>query len=111
MEQGFFKYVFIMMLTEFLKIIEEKSEYDRNNPWYVGSETYLEGIADEIKEVKAEMRDENQIFLTDELTDILWDYLNLLSSLKKEGKIESIEAVIQHAERKYGQRIAAVKES
>lgn len=68
---------------------------------------YLEGLVDEVKEVSAEIKLNNQIYLHDELSDIMWDYACVLASLETKGYIESIEAVIAHAAVKYQERSPA----
>ena len=72
--------------------------------WYQGSKTYWEYLEKEIQEAKNEINT-NKVYLEDELWDVLWDYLCLLNSLKKEWKIDSIEKVLQRALTKYSWRI------
>jgi NTP pyrophosphatase (non-canonical NTP hydrolase) len=57
------------------------SEYTLD--WYRGSETYIDGIWDEIYEVHKEIRENNHVFLEDELGDVFWNFSCLLASLEK----------------------------
>ena len=99
------------MLEELRKITKEKHNIDiTRNSWYEWSTTYFECIKSEINEVKEELRVDNTIHLEDELWDILWTYLLLLEWLEKEWKITSFEAVFARAEKKYRQRIDAIKD-
>lgn len=98
------------MLEGLRKITKEKHEIDiTRNSWYKWSITYLENIKWEITEVEEEFRDNNTIHLEDELWDILWTYMLLLEWLEKEWKITSTEKVFARAEKKYRERIDAIK--
>ncbi len=95
-------------LSELLKIVGRKNAIDQQNAWYNGSETYLLEIGKELEEVKAELSSGRQPHLEEELGDVLWDYLNLLTSLEKEGKID-LEKVFERAVTKYGERIDGIE--
>ncbi len=69
---------------------------------------YLDGLRDEIDEVYNELKRNNNIYLTDELSDILWDYCNLLVQCEKEGLIDSADAVLRHGAQKYAERFDAL---
>ena len=88
------------------KLSEKRIDYFLSNhdDWFQWSKTYWEWIKDEIKEAENELNT-NKVYLEDELWDILWDYLCLLNSLKKEGKIDSVEKVLERALKKYTWRI------
>lgn len=55
--------------------------------FYKWSDTYIKWILDEIDEVKEELKENNHVYLEDELWDIFWNYVCLLESLEQEGKI------------------------
>lgn len=95
-------------LKSLLKIVGRKNAIDQQNEWYNGSETYLLEIGKELEEVKAEIDSGRQPHLEEELGDVLWDYLNLLTSLEKEGKID-LEKVFERAVTKYGERIDGIE--
>lgn len=95
-------------LTQLLSIVRRKNKIDQQNEWFNGSDTYLLEIPKELEEVKAEIDSGRQPHLEEELGDVLWDYLNLLTSLEKEGKID-LEKVFERAVTKYGERIDAIE--
>lgn len=97
------------MIENLLKIVERKVKFDEDNPWFKNSEQYLDCLVDEVSEVREELKENNKIYLEDELWDIIYCYLNLLLGLQKEGKIESIETVLKAADRKYSERISAIE--
>ena len=72
---------------------------------------YLGGLKDEIEEVTAEIKDQNTVYLEDELSDIAWDYACVLASLEQKGLIESAEAVLAHGLEKYSRRAPAFLET
>ena len=67
-------------------------------------QTYIEEMQSEIEEVKAEIKDNNSVYLEDELWDILWDYLNIVYLLEKQGYID-VENIIERCEKKFWERI------
>ncbi len=72
---------------------------------------YLDGLTDELEEVRAEIKENNRVYLEDELSDIAWDYACLLARLEQAGHIESAESVIEHGFNKYSQRAPAFLEA
>ena len=97
------------MLTKLLKLVKEKYSIDKKQDWYKGSITYFDWLKDEIEEVREELKENNSVYLEDELWDILRDYLNLIESLKWEWKISSLENIVLRAEKKYFERVKAIK--
>ncbi len=71
---------------------------------------YLEGLKDEVEEVRDEIKENNRIHLEDELSDIAWDYACVLAELEQAGYIDSAEAVIKHGLEKYSERAPAFLE-
>ncbi len=60
-----------------------------NRGFFKWHSTYIEGIQDEIQEVKEELENPDKfMYLEDELWDVFWDYMCLLESLEQEGKIK-----------------------
>ena len=94
--------------AKLLEIVKRKNTIDQQNTWYSGSETYLLEIQKELAEVEEEVDAGRRPFLEDELGDVLWDYLNLLTALENEGKI-SLEKVLERAVAKYGERIDTIE--
>lgn len=104
-------------MEKFRDILDIARENIRKNPSLQGRPSeevalqYLAGLKDEIEEVRDEIREENQIHLEDELSDIAWDYACVLAQLEQAGYIESAEAVIAHGLAKYSQRAPAFLEA
>ncbi len=104
-------------MEKFRDILDIARENIRKNPSLQGRPSeevalqYLAGLKDEIEEVRDEIREENQIHLEDELSDIAWDYACVLAQLEQAGYIESAEAVIAHGLTKYSQRAPAFLEA
>jgi len=97
------------MLKKLLEIVKVKNEIDQKQAWYNWPITYLNWLKDELIEVEEEIKENNSVYLEDELWDIIRNYLNLLEWLKKEWKIESIENVISRAENKYISRVQVIQ--
>ncbi len=98
---------------DFLELLKIARSNVANNPSIVGksikdiSWRYLNGLSDEVSEVKSELHPNNEIYLVDELSDIIWDYTVLLSVLESGGWIKSAEEVLKHANQKYTERTPA----
>ncbi len=92
-------------LKKLLSIVEEK--YYIDNDWEKQKDisVYWKDLEWEILEVKEELRENNSVYLEDELWDIFRCYINLLKKLEKEWYIESLEKVFSHADKKFTQRI------
>ncbi|MFT4312248.1 MAG: MazG nucleotide pyrophosphohydrolase domain-containing protein [Candidatus Woesearchaeota archaeon] len=97
-----------MNLKQLYQLVEQKYDIDQKSDNYSGSQRYIQGIVDEVKEIQKEIEQQNHVYLEDELGDILWDYLNVLKNLEKEGKIQA-NRVLKRAQEKYGQRIQAIQ--
>ncbi len=95
-------------LVRLFSLIKEKETIDCQNTWCKGSTTYFEELQKEIVEVCEELEKNRMVYLEDELGDVLWDYLNLLSHFEKEGKI-SHERVFERCVKKYTQRLNGVR--
>ncbi len=74
------------------------------------SERYLNGLLDEVSEVKAEVKRDNEIYLKDELSDIVWDFSVLIALLESRGYLEEAESVFEQAYLKYSERSPALLE-
>jgi NTP pyrophosphatase (non-canonical NTP hydrolase) len=100
-------------MSEFAKIVAIARENVRNNPDLIQADPhaaimrYLEGLQDEVAEVRSEVREQNEVYLTDELSDIAWDYAVLLALCEKHGYTPSAEQVLEHGSRKYTERAEA----
>lgn len=94
-------------ILELRKVSRLKLERDLKGTWSQGSKTYFNAIYDELLEVKAEINNNRQCFLEDELGDILWDYMCLLQHLENENKI-NFDNVFHRAVEKYSERIHGI---
>lgn len=99
------------MLEQLLKIVERKNQIDQKQEWYHWSKTYFDALVWEVEEVQEELKADNKVHLEDELGDILRVYLNLLESLENEWKIESLESVLNRAEKKFEERISHISKA
>lgn len=95
------------MLDKIQKIIQKRINYFSKNKldFFKWNETFFEEILKEIKEAKDEVKENNSVYLEDELWDILWDYLCIIEALKVEWKIESFEKVLERCYKKFSERI------
>ncbi|MCU4676141.1 hypothetical protein N7931_10920 [Catenovulum sp. 2E275] len=93
---------------QLIKLIERKVEFDKQNPWYQGVETYLSGLQNEVIEVADELKMARRAYLEDELADVLWNYLNLIGQLEKQNQA-SLVNVINRCLVKYQQRLDTIE--
>ncbi len=104
------------MIPNFENILAIARENVRKNPSIVKTETvdvalrYLKGLKEEVEEVQVEIKEKNSVYLTDELSDIAWDYAVLIALLETRGFIESAEEVLAHGCEKYSERAPAFLE-
>lgn len=105
------------MPNNFSEIVAIARENIRHNPSLIGrsgvelGQQYLNGLKDEVEEVSVEIKENNAVYLEDELSDIAWDYACVLASLESKGLIESAEAVLLHGLQKYSERAPAFLEA
>ena len=95
-------------LEALLALARRKSSIDENNSWFKGPDTYLAAIKNEIDEVSEEISASRRCYLEDELGDVLWNYLNLLTAVEKETGINP-DAVFARACQKYDERISGIE--
>lgn len=94
-------------LPDILKLAEIRMKHLQAGGWhgfYKWSETFIDGLIDEIEEVKVEFKEEKRVFLEDELWDVFWDYICLVLSLDLEWKI-SKEKVFERCWTKFSERL------
>ena len=75
---------------------------------WLTSEFYLDAIMDEVEEVRPHLKDNNSVYLEDELWDVLWDYINLIFLLEKEWRIDA-SSVFKKMLEKYEERVHALE--
>ena len=79
-----------------------KELIETKHPWYKWNQTYIDSIKDELEEVIQEIRENNKVYLEDELWDLFWDYVWLLNCLEQEWKIE-VKNVFKRSYKKFSQ--------
>ena len=98
-------------LGKLIELVDYKHQLDlkRAEPKYVDNAWLLDAIAEEVQEVKEEIKPNNKAHLEDELSDILWGWLTLVENLKAEGLVGSHEEIFKRALKKYEERILVLK--
>lgn len=97
-------------IDKILKLSNDRIEHfiKNHNHWYQGHETYVNAVFDEVVEAKKEIKKDNSVYLEDELWDIFWTYVCMLTSLEKEWYI-SRDKVFERTFKKYAERIDYVE--
>ena len=89
--------------------LQKRKVSDENKKWYHFDMNHLiNWIQWELSEVQDEIKQNNTIYLEDELADVFWTYTRLLCSLEIDGYID-IQQVFQRAEAKFRERVDAVE--
>jgi len=103
--------VIFNLMKEFNKLLDiakRKTSIDQNSTWSTGSETYFSGIKAEVDEVLEELPKSRTCYLEDELGDILWNYLNALTTLEKDMGLDT-KAILERACFKYDERVTGIE--
>ena len=101
------------MSKSFIDILNLARKNVTSNPTVTSGDTvevanrYLDGVQEEVDEVRSEIKSSNEIYLMDELSDIAWDYACALAVLEERGLLPDAEAVLRHGHRKYTERSPA----
>jgi len=77
---------------------------------YEVAERYTKAIAAEAAEVLVEVKENNAVYLADELGDIFWTFMQLVVLSKERGLISSVDEVFEAAVEKYKERMPAFLE-
>lgn len=101
------------ILKQLITLVEKKFNlnkeiWEKTFPWknieqWLRWETYLKSIIDEVDEVTQELKENNSVYLEDELWDILWTYMNMLHCFEKEWYIDQ-KRVFERCLKKYTKR-------
>ena len=97
-----------MIFYEKIKELSKRriaSYIEGNNSFYQGSGTYFSKLVEEVAEAAVENKEDNRVYLEDELGDIFRDYMCLLQSLKSEWKIRWVEEVLERSYKKFVERV------
>lgn len=98
----------IKYIKRILKL-QKRSMMNEEKKWYFFSHhDLLDWIFWELEEVKVEIKQNNKVYLEDELADVFWCYIRLLYSLDQDKYID-IEKVFERAEEKFWERTEAVE--
>lgn len=108
--QATYYLLLLNMLKNIEKIIalsKKRINYLHNvdNRWfYKWNKTYINAIIEELEEVKKEIKENNSIYLEDELWDVFWAYICLLNSMEEEWLINK-KKVFERSYNKFSERI------
>ena len=72
---------------------------------YQWSETYFQALLNEAQEVKDEIKENNSVYLEDELWDVFRNFVCLAYALENEWKITSIDKIFDRCYTKLNWRI------
>lgn len=95
------------LFEKILTLSEKRIRFlrENDNSWFFqSSQTFYDGILDEMEEVKAEIQEWKKVLLEDELGDVFWDYICLLETLQQEWKIEK-NKVFERCYEKFSERL------
>jgi len=92
-------------------LVEQKYNYSlQRDPTWATHVPYMTSLQHSIKTIENEISANRSAHLEDELGDILWDFCNMIYTLKKEWYIDSYHNVWERALDKYEERVWGVKE-
>lgn len=109
MNKDFLKKIFSIIDRKF--VVNSKQCEDPKNAWlekWLTWDFYFDAMIDEIEESRPHSKINNEVFLEDELWDILWDYMNMIYLLEKEWKIKW-RSVFEKVLKKYNERTLALE--
>ena len=97
-------------IKKLLEVAEKRIQYfiDKKIPWYTWHKVFLDWLVEELEEAKEEIKQNNSVYLEDELGDVFWDMMCLLTSLEQEWLIKK-EKVFERAYKKFSERINYVQ--
>ena len=99
-----------MMIEKIIQRLKIKMNFMHNNngdyPWYKWHKTYYDALLEEIEEAKKEIKNDNSVYLEDELWDVFWDFYCLAYALELEWKITSVDKVFERCYKKLIGRVA-----
>ena len=97
--------------NKLIELVDFKHQIDikRGKAKYMDLNWIMEEIIDEVREVKEEIKENNHIYIDDELADILWGWLMLVKKTNNKNLSSDIETVTQKALIKYSQRVNSLR--
>ncbi len=95
-------------LERLLQLAKRKHAIDQQTGWGERGLTYLNDIKSEVDEVLDERPKHRRCYLEDELADVIWNYVNVLTAFEYNGEIE-IDSLLKRACEKYQQRVDGIE--
>lgn len=93
-------------IKKIIWVIKTKDKLNWGEKWTESWLTYLNEMEKEIHEVRQELiKENNTVYLEDELCDIIWDYLNLVHNLHKQYPEISLKKILKRTYKKFDFRI------
>lgn len=95
------------LMKKIVELADSRIEYLHNKDncnWYDGYSTYIEWLEEELEEVKDEIKENNSVYLEDELWDVFWDFVCLINSLEQDWYIDK-KKVIERCFKKFDGRL------
>lgn len=93
-------------LNEILKLVEHKVTMDANGiSWITPSVmSALDWLIDEIDEAKEEYIEKKQVYLEDELCDVIWSIFRMIEIMDRENSVDKTR-IFDRVIKKYSERI------
>ncbi len=95
-------------LERLFELAKRKHAIDQQSGWGEHGLTYLNDIKAEVDEVLEERPRLRRCYLEDELADVIWNYVNVLTAFEHNGEIE-INSLLKRACDKYQQRVDGIE--
>jgi NTP pyrophosphatase (non-canonical NTP hydrolase) len=98
-------------LNEILKLVEYKVTMDSSGKsWITASvESAFDYLSAEIEEAKVEYKQKKQIYLEDELCDIIWSIFRTIEVMDRESSIDKTR-IFDRVIKKYSERVYGLDE-
>lgn len=96
-------------LLKLNKLVEEEYEYN-DFIKSVDTKKYFWYLIDEVNEAHKEIKDNNKVYLENELWDIIYVYLHNLEKLQRDGRIDKIN-VLERAFKKFSEKLKPCEEA
>lgn len=93
-------------LNEILKLVEHKVTMDTNGTSWITPSVMsaLDWLIDEIDEVKEEYIEKKQVYLEDELCDVIWSIFRMIEIMDRENSVDKTR-IFDRVIKKYSERI------
>ncbi len=97
-------------IEKLLKLADDRVRYhiENNGDWFTGHQVFIDSIREEMQEAINEIKTDNSVYLEDELWDVFWWIICLLTTFEHEWLIKR-EKVFERAYNKFSERISYVQ--